>query len=118
MKNFAATSRYGITDNPLKFGEAESGDPAHVGEEWLGARVPVDLPVAEDDLYVRPRPGERPDHLAARVPGWREAFGDDASLLWWLILDLNGVVNPFAALDPKVALRCPTADRVADALGR
>lgn len=100
-------SRYGQRDNPLKFVNLQ-------GESWCGTRLPVVLPVASDDHYLRPLPGERPEQFAARVPGWEQAFGDAAAGLWWIIADQpdNGILNPFADLSPERVLRCPSADRI------
>lgn len=101
-------SRYGLLDNPLKYLDVRTQ------ERWVGHRLPAVLPASSDDHYLTIRPGERPDQLAARVPGWRQAFGDEASQLFWVILDQpdNELLNPFA-LPAGRRVRCPSADRVA-----
>ena len=105
-------SRYGLRDGSApKFVD-------QMNTMWVGTRQPVVLPVADDDHYLRPLPGERPDQLAARVPGWSAAFGDDAAGLWWIIADQpdNQILNPLTDFVPDRPLRGPSADRVADLL--
>ena len=106
-------SRYGILDNPLKYIDVVTH------ERWLGTRQPVALAPAADDHFLVIRDGERAEQLAARVPGWKQAFGDEASTLWPFILDQpdNELLNPFT-LPAGRRVRCPSADRVAAALGR
>ena len=81
------------------------------GEAWLGTRIPLDLPVADDDEYVQWKDGDAYDAIAFRA--WGDTFGDNASRLWWVICDLNGIINP---LDPPPdtsrPLRLPSAARL------
>ena len=81
------------------------------GETFWSTRLPVSLDRASDDRWVRPLAGERLDQLAYRV--WGGALGPRATRLWWLIADLNDIVNPFAALDPARSYRVLSADRLA-----
>lgn len=78
-------------------------------ETWLGTRVPVALTPGDDDDYVTPNAGERPDQFASRV--WGNQIGpDSAARLWWVICDLNNIVNPFAF--PMTELWVPQVSRV------
>ena len=56
---------------------------------------------------------------AARVPGWKEAFGEEAGGLYFVIFDQpdNAIQKPFA-LPAGRKVRCPSVDRVADVLSR
>lgn len=80
------------------------------GETWLASRQPLNLPVASDDTYVKPRAGERYEAMAYRV--WNGSFGERSTRLWWVICDVNNIVNPLAPPDPSKALRIPSAERL------
>jgi hypothetical protein len=79
-------------------------------EVYLGTRQPVTLDPADDDSYVAIGLNERIDAFAYRV--WGNELGEAAAGLWWVLCDLNGVVNPFA-VKPGTVFRVPTAERVA-----
>lgn len=79
-------------------------------EIYIGTRQLVRLDVDEDDRYVRIGTGERIDAFAFRM--WGSEFGDAASKLWWVIADINDIVNPFT-IKAGMLLRVPTTDRVA-----
>lgn len=84
-------------------------------EVYLGTRQPVRLDPADDDRFVAIGPGERIDAFAYRV--WGNELGEAAARLWWVLCDVNGIVNPFA-VRPGTVFRVPSADRVAlDVLG-
>jgi hypothetical protein len=80
-------------------------------EVFLGTRQPVQMDPADDDTWVTWRQGERPDTFAARV--WGSEIGEDAAArMYWVLLDINQIVNPFT-IAAGTGFRVPTFDRVA-----
>jgi len=57
------------------------------------------IPVADSDVYIITRDGDRLDSLAHRV------YGD--STLWWVIASANGISDSFF-ITPGTKLRVPT----------
>lgn len=76
---------------------------ARTGAVFFGPRAPVTLPPAEDDTLHTWREGDRLGLLA------HEAWGD--AKLWWLLCDLNDVVDPWA-IEVGTVLRIPSRARV------
>ena len=74
------------------------------GREYLGVRLPVEIPPRPDDRFHTIVTGDRLDVLAQRYLG-------DAGL-WWVICDCNEIAFP---LDPPfgTALRIPSSDGLA-----
>jgi hypothetical protein len=73
------------------------------GELFYGPRPPVDLPPASDDAYYVTREGDRLSKIAF------DAWG--APQLWWLVADLNDLVDPFL-VPVGTRLRLPSRARV------
>ena len=80
------------------------------GEWFVGTRQPVNLPPADDDTFLYVRQGETLCDLAYRK--WGANFGDAATDLFWVLADVNGIVNPLLALEPGRRLRAPSSDRL------
>lgn len=81
------------------------------GVQFLGTRIPVSMVLSDDDTYLTYRDQERVDQFAVRA--WAGEIGADAAArLWWVLLDINDQINPFAIPAGK-SLRVPTAARVA-----
>lgn len=70
------------------------------GREYLGVRLPVEIPPRPDDRFHTIVTGDRPDVLAQRYLG-------DASL-WWVICDCNAITFPFS-LVLGAMLRIPSS---------
>jgi hypothetical protein len=80
---------------------------------FLGTREPVIMRPADDDRFISLRPDERWDQFAAREDVWGSEIGEDAAArMWWVICDINDVVNPFV-LPLERPMRVPTFARVA-----
>jgi hypothetical protein len=79
-------------------------------EVYLGTRQPVRLNPADDDSFVTIGMNERVDALAYRV--WGTQLGAAAAKLWWVLCDINDIINPFA-IPIGTVFRVPTAERVA-----
>jgi len=65
------------------------------GREYLGVRLPVEIPPRPDDRLHTVVTGDRLDVLAQRYLG-------DASL-WWVICDCSGISFPFGLPAGSVA---------------
>jgi hypothetical protein len=76
---------------------------APTGVSFYGPRPPVALPPAADDTVHVWRAGDRLARIAT------DAWG--APQLWWLICDLNEIVDPFA-IAVGARLRLPSRARV------
>lgn len=72
------------------------------GREYLGVRLPVEIPPRPDDRFHTVVTGDRLDALAHRYLG-------DANL-WWVICDCNNLPLP-PKLMPGILLRIPSAER-------
>jgi len=68
------------------------------GREYLGVRLPVEIPPRPDDRFHTVVTGDRLDVLAHRHLG-------DASL-WWIICDCNGLLASLE-LPVGVSIRIP-----------
>jgi len=79
------------------------------GKEYLGVRLPVEVPPRPDDRFHTVVTGDRLDVLAHRYLG-------DASL-WWIICDCNGLSFP-ASLLQGLIIRIPSIDTLAWPLSR
>ncbi len=69
------------------------------GREYLGVRLPVEIPPRPDDRFHTVVTGDRIDVLAHQYLG-------NASL-WWVICECNGIAFPFG-LHAGIVLRIPT----------
>lgn len=100
MANFKTNTRYtnGIVTK------------TRTGKDFLILRKPLKLKEADGDVFitVTQEYEKRPDLLADKVY-------DDASL-WWVILEFNGIRDPFFQLKSGMILRIPQIDRVLQAI--
>lgn len=76
---------------------------AGTGAVFVGLRAPVRLAPAEDDTLLAWREGDRLGLIA------HNAWGD--AKLWWLLCDLNDIVDPFN-IEVGAVLRVPSRARV------
>lgn len=76
---------------------------AVAGTTFYGPRAPVSLSAAADDTFHAWAEGDRLPTVAHRAWG--------TPLLWWLVCDLNGIVDPFDIATGTV-LRLPSRARV------
>lgn len=74
------------------------------GKEYLGVRLPVEVPPRPDDRFHTVVTGDRLDVLAHRY------LGD--SSLWWIISEGNDLPFPLD-LQPGMVLRLPAPDHFA-----
>ena len=79
------------------FGEPIRSDDT--GARFIDRRLPADVQPRANDSYVVVIQGETLHHIAAR------ALGD--AQLFWIIADLNGIVDPTVKLDAGVRLKIP-----------
>ena len=106
MSGVSADSRY-ATVPVVRVTEADG--IYLLGEEFYASREPIDLPVDDTDTWKRPLPGEEWDVFTARVyPG----LGERATMLWWVLCDINDIANPLEPLDTSRLLRCPSPQRI------
>ncbi len=68
------------------------------GKEYLGVRLPVEIPPRPDDRFHTVVTGDRLDVLAYRYLGNAD--------FWWVICDSNEIAFPFEIVVP-VQLRIP-----------
>lgn len=71
------------------------------GREYLGVRLPVEIPPRPDDRFHTVVTGDRLDVLAHRYLG--------EANLWWVMCDCNGLLFPFD-LQPGTILRVPATN--------
>jgi hypothetical protein len=75
---------------------------------FLGTFPPLDVPPHVTDRFynVEANDAGRPDLVAYKM------YGDPA--LYWVILFINGILDPFETLYPGMMLRIPTQRRLAE----
>lgn len=74
------------------------------GKRYIKNPVYPDIPVSEDDIYIKTTGGDRYDTLALQ-------FYNDSSL-WWIIASANNSERASLVVRPGVQLRIP-ADKQA-----
>lgn len=76
---------------------------AKTGKRYLSDVIVPTIPVADSDIYILSRDGDRLDSIAARV------YGD--STLWWIVGEANGLKDSFY-IPPGTRLRIPISAQV------
>ena len=69
------------------------------GQRVLVATLYPQIPLTDEDQFIRPKDGDRLDNLAYR-------YYNDASL-WWVIAKANGLGKGRIVTNPSVELRIP-----------
>jgi len=91
---------------PTKYRRSWSYQEKTTGRQFIGTFYPVNISPHPTDQLHTVEAGEvgRPDTISYKYYSTPE--------LYWVILWVNGIADPFEALFPGVVLRVPTLQRI------